>query len=315
MYIIDGSQHGSTWLVLDEQWLLLPSGREASCADDTVFYWECRFRREKNTRCPFRLVTKGKDGQHKIIQMSDVNQHTCSQDYTHICDLTFRNKVKACAESQHNFKYAETYSREKKLLLDGIQDEHLRERVRLILPQQEEFRSACYRAKKRGIPVAPRNLDDIDFSVLESESRNMKDFIIAHDLPSGIVIFGTQETLREFAQARIKCCDGTFKIAPKLFHQVVIMMARVGEIFITCLIACLPCKTKAIYDRLFNLVQNALATSGFCADFTGHYLMCDFEFALRAAIQVFQFKILKVRTEMRTDSPENHHSSLCVICV
>ena len=44
MYITDGSHHGSTWLVLDDQWLLLPSGREASSADDTAFYWECRFR-------------------------------------------------------------------------------------------------------------------------------------------------------------------------------------------------------------------------------------------------------------------------------
>ena len=32
------SHHGSTWLVLDDQWLLLPSGREANSADDTAFY-------------------------------------------------------------------------------------------------------------------------------------------------------------------------------------------------------------------------------------------------------------------------------------
>ena len=44
VYITDGSYHGSTWLALDDQWLLLPSGREASSADDTTFNWECRFR-------------------------------------------------------------------------------------------------------------------------------------------------------------------------------------------------------------------------------------------------------------------------------
>ena len=53
----------------------------------------------------------------------------------------------------------------------------MQERVRIIFPTQEEFRSAAYCAKKKGIPVAPRRLEDLDFSVLNTDSRNMENYI------------------------------------------------------------------------------------------------------------------------------------------
>ena len=45
------------------------------------------------------------------------------------------------------------------------------------LPTQEEFMSAAYRAKKKGIPVAPRRLEDLAFSLLNTDSRNMENYI------------------------------------------------------------------------------------------------------------------------------------------
>ena len=59
----------------------------------------------------------------------------------------------------------------------------------MILPTQEEFRSAAYRAKKKGIPVAPRRLEDLDFSLLNTDSRNMENYILSHDPESNIVLY------------------------------------------------------------------------------------------------------------------------------
>ena len=57
--------------------------------------------------------------------------------------------------------------------MKSITDIDLRERTTIILPTQDEFRSAAYRAKKKGIPVAPRRLEDLAFSLLNTDSRNM----------------------------------------------------------------------------------------------------------------------------------------------
>ena len=51
----------------------------------------------------------------------------------------------------------------------------------MILPIQEEFMSASYRAKKKGIPVAPRRLEDLAFSLLNTDLRNMENYILSHD--------------------------------------------------------------------------------------------------------------------------------------
>ena len=54
------------------------------------------------------------------------------------------------------------------------------------MPTQEEFRSAAYRTKKKGIPVAPRRLEDLAFSLLNTDSRNMENYILSHDPESKI---------------------------------------------------------------------------------------------------------------------------------
>ena len=70
--------------------------------------------------------------------------------------------------------------------MKSITDIDLRERVRMILPIQGEFMSAAYCAKKKGIPVAPRRLKDLAFSLLNTDSRNMENYILSHDPESKI---------------------------------------------------------------------------------------------------------------------------------
>ena len=70
--------------------------------------------------------------------------------------------------------------------MKSITDIDLRERVRMILPTQEEFMSAARHAKKKGIPVAPRRQEDLAFSLLNTDSRNMENYILSHDPESMI---------------------------------------------------------------------------------------------------------------------------------
>ena len=139
--VVPGLMFDTKCVILDEQWICVPSGQNQRVGG-SMFYWECRYRREKSTRCPFTMSTTVSDDnededevfendkdEHVISHMMTANQHTCRQDITHVIDHKFRTKLKQLAESNFKFKYAQTFEKEKLLLLRSIQDKDLRERV------------------------------------------------------------------------------------------------------------------------------------------------------------------------------------------
>ena len=146
--LVRGIQAESVWVILDCQYIMLPSGVYTELGvPGRMHHWECRFRREKNTKCPVKLVTKENgevgvqsdlDRLHVVERVS--GEHTCHQDVTHILDHKFRTKIKKLAETDFKFRYVETFTREKKNLLASISDKALKEQLRNILPTQEEFR-------------------------------------------------------------------------------------------------------------------------------------------------------------------------------
>ena len=127
--------NAGNWLVHNGQWVLVPSGRKETVSGD-VHYWECRFRREKTTRCPYKLTTVEEEDnlEPKIKYLMKTCMHTCRQDQTHVIDFKFRNKIKELASHNFKFNYDQTFRKEKKNLLKSILDIDLRERVRMILP-------------------------------------------------------------------------------------------------------------------------------------------------------------------------------------
>ena len=191
---MSGLKPGTSWLALDNHWVLVPSGM-GQTVSRFVKYRECRFRREPTTRYPFKTKTTADkdDDKPKIKDMMKTSFYSCQQDETHIIDIKFRNKIKDMASSNYKFNYARTFLKEKKDLLKKIADDDLRERVRNILPSQEELRSAAHRAKKRGIPVDPKDVNNMDFSLLNTQARNMSKLVLSHDKDSNIVLFGTDD--------------------------------------------------------------------------------------------------------------------------
>ena len=86
---------------------------------------------------------------------------------------SFGIKSRNSLQITSKYTMAKHLEKKKKNLLKSITDINLRERIGIILPTQDEFRSAAYCAKKKGIPLAPRRLEDLAFSLLNTDSRNM----------------------------------------------------------------------------------------------------------------------------------------------
>ena len=77
--------------------------------------------------------------------------------------------------------------------------------------------------------------------------------------------------------------DGTFSTAPRIFHQLYIIRAPVGESAVTCIYAFLSCKTQEIYEELLHAVVDACErVAGFSPDPSS--VIVDFEQAVMKAI-------------------------------
>jgi hypothetical protein len=128
-------------------------------------------------------------------------------------------------------------------------------------------------------------VEDIDFHILDNDNLNISEFLLARDEEEGIFIFGIDELVKEFSNSNFKSCDGTFKTAPNMFYQVLICLALVGRVYVTCMFAAMPRKTQKCYERVFSMLKDKRVTLKCIIDCAGHTFMTNFEVALRQAIK------------------------------
>ena len=63
---------------------------------------------------------------------------------------------------------------------------------------------------------------------------------------SRVVVFASDTRLRHLARQRVWYMDGNFSLAPKIFQQVYIIRAKLGDTAVTCAYGLLPGKSKEI---------------------------------------------------------------------
>jgi hypothetical protein len=56
---------------------------------------------------------------------------------------------------------------------------------------------------------------------------NIRDYLLAYELYSGVILLGTKHLAKKFARSFYKSIDATFKICPKMYYQVLLFMAQV----------------------------------------------------------------------------------------
>ena len=102
-----GNQVGSTWLTVNDNNIL---ARRKTTVEGQVWWWDCCYRR--NSRCPFTMKTsimEDKDEEtsssqvqntqedplpHQILEMTDHEEHPCSQNWLDVKEQEFRNHIK-----------------------------------------------------------------------------------------------------------------------------------------------------------------------------------------------------------------------------
>ena len=97
-----------------------------------------------------------------------------------------------------------------------------------------------------------------------------------------MLVFATEIGLRHLCRSDTWYMDGTFSSAPRIFKQLYVIRAPLGETAVTCLYAFLSSKSQETYEELFGAVVRKCEDLGFSPD--PSKVICDFEQSVIRAI-------------------------------
>jgi hypothetical protein len=77
--------------------------------------------------------------------------------------------------------------------------------------------------------------------------------------------------------------DGTFSVSPHLFRQLFVVRAILDAKAVTCVYAFLSGKSQVVYEKLFRIIQQAIAP--FSDNIISRHVTVDFELSVIGAIR------------------------------
>ena len=290
--IIEGDKEGSRWLVLDDVFILHKYGFKSK----NEIFWECAERRRNG--CNYKAATIIDDEvENPVLSYAyKLDTHSCCQSKAGPIMRKFRNVIKRRMASEYKTHFRIIFEQERKALLQKYKDQpDLLETIVYELKARKCFRVMANRARQRAFPRNPQSHEEIDLSRI-----GLKHLLIGHCAHSDpeiknkeVFLFGTPLTAEAFAKAEFKSADGTFKICPKLFYQVFVLMALYGGVYVPCLFGLLPDKSEDSYTRFFGMLWAYNDQNGLPNDFRNEFFMCDFEHLIRSSILLY-YPYLKV---------------------
>lgn len=159
--------------------------------------------------------------------------------------------------------------------------------VRSAMGKLETVKRYIRRHKQGTLPKEPtslRNLEIVDEWTTTGFTDN-EPFLI-HDssasASSRLIVFATEQGLRQLSRARSWYMDGTFATAPKLFQQLYIIRVPIGQSAVTCVYAFMTDKSQSMYEQMLRAIVDKCDELGFNPDPTT--VITDFEQAVINAI-------------------------------
>ena len=216
---IEGDKPDSKWLVVDDVYIC---HRYQGTEIET--FWECSGRRKYD--CPFKLGTVlDDDGNLEVSFMYKLDCHHCGQTKLGPIMQNFRSKLKNRMKSNFKVKFHKVFNEEKKSVMTKYSDSPgLLERIIYELKDKRSYRVAAQRAKQKCFPKNPICHEDIDLKKIGLEKYELGR--CSHFDPEvknkDVILLGTPLTAEAWAKSEFKSGDGTFKICPKQFYQVIV---------------------------------------------------------------------------------------------
>ena len=143
----------------------------------------------------------------------------------------------------------------------------------------------CLKHKNR--PKEPTSLRDLQLTQdwTTTDKTVPLPFLIhdsGNDSPCRMLVFATEIGLRHLCRSDTWYMDGTFSSAPRIFEQLYVIPAPLGETAVTCVYAFLTSKSQETYEELFGAVVRKCEDLGFSPN--PSKVICDFEQSVIRAI-------------------------------
>ncbi|KRX77070.1 hypothetical protein T06_3034 [Trichinella sp. T6] len=150
-------------------------------------------------------------------------------------------------------------------------------------PTYKKVKAAMYRSRAKRFPPLPATRQQLEIPAQWRVTKSGRQFLMYNNVHNSVLIFCTDENIRELAGHTVWCMDGTFKIVPEWYHQMFsIHVFKEGKLI--PLVYCLTVRRDLpTYHEIFdNLILKAAALGVVLQPQT---VICDFETALIPAVQ------------------------------
>lgn len=159
--------------------------------------------------------------------------------------------------------------------------------VRAAMGNLESTKRTIRRQRAKEHPLNPTTTADliIPEAWTTTGTENEDRFLIydnGQESESRMLVFGTDLALQHLAGSTTWMMDGTFDVAPRIFSQLYVIRAPLGESAVSCVYALLCDKSRSTYEELLNAILNQCNRLGFHPD--PETVITDFEQAAINAV-------------------------------
>ena len=223
--------------------------------------------------------------------------HTCFPGpYDWVKPVFVKNCHKKVAENPHRIAseiYFEVYNQLMEYL--GLDHDNLCEADQLrkksvidVLKPVNLATPTIYRCKRTYVQRDVHNMEDFNIDdennfIGTENACKWAGYGVEDDPTSRILIFATNYSLGLLRSTKAIYLDGTFRMAPKLWKQILIICVDMDDkLSLPVLFALLPDKTTVSYETVFMKIKDFFTELNL-GDLTAVQAMADFEIALRNA--------------------------------
>ena len=180
------------------------------------------------------------------------------KEHSHPADVTGVSVEKCC----HSMKSTASTANDKPNQILSFAAAAVPDEVQARLPAAETIKRVLHHVSTNHRPKDPNTLRELIIegqwsqTTVQHPTTSLK-YDNGPDADERVVIFATEVHLQQLASCEVWCMDGTFAVAPRLFHQLYVVQGKYNGVFLPFACALLQRKTKSSYEAMLCVLEEA----------------------------------------------------------